>query len=304
MSHSQLPSQFLSDLDFVHGSLAAVESELPPLFLSDLEIANVSAQEALFRESVTIDELKSLEIELGKWRAIHQARLSKYLEQLPPDDPLRMPVSLFGTMDYGRLETAHTRTLAWLLDEKAKHGFGSHLLVALLREIQNDDAIRLTVVEKVVSELYIRPDRIDIFARGKWNQRGVESSWYLAIEAKVDAGEGEDQLSRYDEWLLENCHGGEILRVFLTPNGQSPGTGLKNWTPLTFTRLAGIFRVAMSSLKNTPGYHFLRYYLAGVLHDICDLPFLLETGECPNPYLANEYLKEFLGPKDSENRHE
>ena len=58
-------------------------------------------------------------------------------------------------MGYGRLETAHTRTMAWLLGEE-EHGFGSRLLEALLSLLLDGRKIHLTHVSKVESERPVR----------------------------------------------------------------------------------------------------------------------------------------------------
>ena len=42
--------------------------------------------------------------------------------------PINMPVGLFDYLENGRLETAYTRTLAYLLDAKAPHGYGDKIL--------------------------------------------------------------------------------------------------------------------------------------------------------------------------------
>jgi hypothetical protein len=46
------------------------------------------------------------------WRSRTQDFVRENLEVPSEDDPLRCPVSLYRTMDFGRLETAHTRVLA------------------------------------------------------------------------------------------------------------------------------------------------------------------------------------------------
>jgi hypothetical protein len=87
-----------------------------------------------------------------------------------------------------------------------------------------------------------------------------EVSWRLVIEAKIDAEEGEDQLSLYDDWLALYQQPTEVLRVFLTPDGRKPQTSSAEWQILSFLDLASVFR-RVSGLQDKPGYHFLRYYL-------------------------------------------
>lgn len=126
-----LSSQFLADLDAVLPFTAADECRPPSIreleslseslliwrckkqgqqkeFLADLEAAyTFTAIEE--RRLSSIPELDSLGNSLQNWRCKKQGQLRERLMNVTPDDPLLCPVSLLGTMDFGRLETAHTR---------------------------------------------------------------------------------------------------------------------------------------------------------------------------------------------------
>ena len=290
-----LSTAFLADLDIVCPK--ADDGNLPSAFLKDLKSAYEHAR--TFSEPVlSVGELTSLAVDLKTWRRDYQQLLQRYLAKLPYDDPLRSPVSLFRTMDYGRLETAHTRALAWLLDDK-EHGFGFKLLEALLLHLVED--VRVTQLDRVKSEysVYCGPTstdggRLDILAEGRWEKLGNDVSWRLVIEAKIDAEEGEEQLSRYDECLDYLPPATEVLRVFLTPDGREPRTNSAEWKALSFLVLASVFRRATAGLQDKPGYHFLRYYLTGVLKDVCGLPVPISS-DSENPYAAVDYLKSVLG---------
>jgi hypothetical protein len=303
----RVSADFLADLNLVCPKTDNVN--LPLTFLNDMETAYVHAQTvSLQQPAISAAELTSLAEHLKTWRSHHQRLLQLYLAQLPSDDPLLSPVSLFGTMDYGRLETAHTRALAWLLGDR-EHGFRFQLLEALLRHLLERRRIRLTHVDKVESEylVYCGPaptdsGRIDILAEGRWEELGNEVFWRLVIEAKIDAEESEEQLSQYDDWLEQYSQPTEeVLRVFLTPNGREPWTSSGKWQALSFVDLASVFR-RISGLQDRPGYHFLRYYLTGVLRDVCRLPVPI-TSDCENPYAAVDYLQSVLGIDLSEVGH-
>ena len=64
-------------------------------------------------------------------------------------------------------------------------------------------------------------------------------------------------------------------------------------------KLATVFRRAAEGLTDRPGYHFLRYYLTGVLRDVCGVPIPVAAGGA-NPYTAVEYLRSILTPAETE----
>jgi hypothetical protein len=299
----ELPAGFLADLDVVCPK--ACGASLPAAFVKDLEGAYAHA---LVRQPrVTAADLASLAKDLDAWRDRHRQLLQQYLTRLPADDPLLSPVSLFGTMDYGRLETAHTRALAWLLGDQ-EHGFGYRLLETLLRHLISPRQVRLTRVDRVEGERPVASGpapadagRLDVFAEGRWEESGNEAPWVLVLEAKIDADEGDEQLSQYDDWLEGYSSSAEVVRVFLTPDGRGPATSSADWRPLTFVELAGVFR-RVPGLQDRPGYHFLRYYLTGVLRDVCRLPVPISP-DCANPYAAVDYLRSAFGTGDAEGGH-
>ncbi len=303
----RISAAFLADLDIVCPK--ADDGKWPLTFVKDLEGAYAHALGSLPQQpDISVAELTSLAEALNKWRSDYQQLLKQDLDQLrydDPNDPLLGPVSLFGTMDCGRLETAHTRTLAWMLGDR-EHGFGSRLLAALLRHLLKGRPICLTQVDQVENEYPVdygpartEAGRIDVLAEGRWKEIGKEEvSWLLVIEAKIDAEENEEQLSKYDDWLDRYPQHTEVLRVFLTPNGRAPRTGSAEWQVLSFVDLAGVFR-RVSGLQNTPGYHFLRYYLTGMLRDICGCPASI-SADCENPYTAVDYLKTVRGIGETE----
>lgn len=297
---------FLADLDLVNSGPG--RETLSPDFFSDLDHAYNQASTAV-RQEPTVGEIKSIGAILSEWRGRYERLMRHYSDQLPPDDPLLNPVSLFGTMDYGRLEIAHTRALAWLLGDR-EHGFRHELLEALVRHLTEDRTISQISVSRVESEwpIYCGPlaadmGRIDVLAEGKWQKNSTELAWRLVIETKIDADEAEEQLSRYDSWLdpyPERTH--ETLRIFLTPDGREPDTSAAEWRAFSFVELASLFRRVATGLQGRPGYHFLRYYITGVLRDICGVPIPI-VPNCDDPYRAVDCLRSVLGVAEQETGH-
>lgn len=285
---ASLSPMFLTELAEVYGTLRP--SSLSAAFLSDL--ARVSAT----LPTPSDDNLLFLANRFDEWRRRTRELVSSRLAGLSDDDPLRCPISLFRTMDSGRLEKAHTRTLAWLLDpaKNEEHGFGDSLLEALLGRLAGRKHFVRLLVNRVASEYLLEGSagagRLDVLAEGDWECMGERVRWLLVIEAKIDAWEGEGQLDKYDEWLHKHAAGREVYRVFLTPDGRMPEGGCEEWESLSFLELVQTFRTVYDRLRTTPGFHFLRYYLAGVLQDVCLCPRNL-ADSAADPYVIASYLK-------------
>jgi hypothetical protein len=284
--------EFLRDLNLVCASFVVaprIES-----FLADLD--RVQAQfETVGARALTISsvDLVSLGREFdGIWAAAREKLGGEqWWEKLPAYHPLRCRISLFGTLDLGLHETAHTRALAWLLDPGKEHGFENVLLGALLRKVFDKAALHLSDVS-VTSEFRSGEsrDRIDIHIQGSWtdtHQNGAPGRWTMILEAKIRAEEGETQLARYEKQAhMTDRH----KLVFLTTDGRSAETGSGGWISLSFKELMALFQTCLPELEGKPGFEFLRLYMAGVLKDIYQLPCGENIGGRSDIYGISNYL--------------
>jgi hypothetical protein len=216
--------------------------------------------------------------------------------------PLIGSISVFEALGFHRQELAHTRSLGWLLSPHAKHGFGSKLLLLLLRSIeQNNPDYRLAIqyiTEKVTDELsdidvsceemLSSRCRADVLICGR--QQGA-IDWCLVLEAKVDAKEGHEQLTK----ILHACQGGTKLGLFLTPSGSRGTTGDDGWASISYLQWARSLIHFQSKVVGCPGAPFLRMYITGLLEDICgyrtapDVLTLLNTN---SPFELEKLLEE------------
>jgi hypothetical protein len=294
---ASLSPRFLTDLAQVYAALRP--APLSEVFVSDLKrVYGRLAARALA-------DLPLLANCFQKWRKTTQDLVRIRCKKLHKNDPLLCPISLFRTMDYGRLEIAHTRVLAWLLDPRKdnEHGFGDKLLAALLGWCADRCDFRRLVVDHVTPEYTLeestRKGRLDVLAQGHWENAGERVSWMLVIEAKIDAWEAEGQLRKYDKWLLSQAKGREVYRIFLTAGDLGPTSGCDEWQMLSFLKLAQIFRRVYYRVRYARGFHFLRFYLAGVLQDICHFPRNIEE-ETADPYSVASYLTSVLNSQFGE----
>lgn len=281
----KLSPTFLSDLTRVYTSLNP--SALSPQFFPDLKRVYGALPLA------SCETFQFLANRFTAWRQFTEDCVRTRIAELPEDDPLKCPISLFRTMDSGRLEIAHTRTLAWLLNPQREHGFRATLLAAVLRrkfgvEYGTDLTVTRATHEHPIAGTGT-DGRLDIMMEGE-SAASAPRGWLLVIEAKVDAAEGEDQLQRYDAWIRSRAAGRDHLKLFLTTDGRQPESAGDTWQCLSFFELVGIFREAYTELRNAPGFHFLRFYLAGVLQDVCGVTANVGS-DIDDPYAAAAYLK-------------
>lgn len=288
--------EFLRDLDLVCASF--VVAPRIERFLADLD--RVQARfESGGAGVVTVSsaDLASLGREFDKIWVAAREKLGgeQWWEKLPAYHPLRCPISLFGTLDLGLHETAHTRALAWLLDPGKEHGFENVLLGALLRKVFDKAALHLSDVT-VTSEFRSGEsrDRIDLHLQGSWTdiyQNGAPERWKIILEAKIRAEEGEAQLARYEKQAHKID---QHKLVFLTTDGRPAETGSDEgktkWELLSFKELMGLFQNCLPELEGKPGFEFLRLYMAGVLKDIYQLPCGENIGERSDIYGISGYL--------------
>lgn len=120
-------------------------------------------------------------------------------------------------------ELTHSAFLAYLLDPSASHDQGDKFLSSFLSCLNipgslDDTQLKLAGVNK---EFFIgEKGRLDIVIF-------IPTGPVIAIENKVWAQEGSDQVRRYQEWMEKEIKGeperGSCV-VFLTPEGREPTT--------------------------------------------------------------------------------
>lgn len=260
-------------------------------------IENIHEMDMQYIDESEGDTLKELDDFLPKCNKKIVVSLKNNIEKLNDDSPLFCPVSLYQGIDGGRMEVSHTRTLGWLLDPNAmeSHGFVDTLMLkAFLEHVDKAFANRIIKVTNVNTE-FVAQDcekhgtkqkknkkfgRLDIIINCKLKNHEKETNGIVLVEAKVGAKKEEDQLKRYKQWLakhrvgrrMKNC---DILLVFLS---QKKDTDKTLWKNLSYLELVESFsKVLSSNTEKTAGYHFLRYYLAGIMIDILGWPLPISS---------------------------
>jgi hypothetical protein len=118
----------------------------------------------------------------------------------------------------GRDEVRNSAVLAWLLNPRGSHGLGVSALHGLLQELEHFDCKFPTTTGRYCNvRVEVNPDgelgnRVDIELDAE--------NFYLIIEAKINAPEGDKQLSKYGDLALQRARNRPWALVFLTPDGR------------------------------------------------------------------------------------
>lgn len=186
---------------------------------------------------------------------------------------------LLSPLGRARDEATHTLVLAHLLDPRGAHRLGLSFLVELVErasgmKLEPADAGRARVVAErsatlsnSSSESHRGRPRLDLWIDipSPAPRRGL----HVVIENKIDAEEGERQLSDYDRVIDDRCRDGDVLRILLSPH---PDRVLSSprWRAMSYFDLAIALRRAMRG--GPTQYPYAALYLATVLKEIVRVP--------------------------------
>ena len=182
--------------------------------------------------------------------------------------PINMPVGLFDYLENGRLETAYTRTLAYLLDAKAPHGYGDKILRKLLDRygIKYKELDYSVYPEYRFKQYGKKFKRFDVFIQGTADKK----PFVIVIEAKTVSTEGKQQLASYDRYLEKTFvdKGVNVVKIYLTINEDTPSKD--SWSTLSWLDIIQILKPCIKENKNKFGYDFIRYYISSIYSQLYD----------------------------------
>ncbi len=158
----------------------------------------------------------------------------------------RRRFNVFDVMGQSRMELCHSKFLGWLLDPSASHGCG-HLFLRHLPSEMSKAAIPEVAIRdafdaaRVMTEHDTPEGRLDVVV-----EFDPQVQVAVVIEYKVEAGEGEDQLVRYDRFCEQRYATWTVCKWFITPEGRG-GSGGAGWQPIGFEKLSSAIRALAKS---------------------------------------------------------
>jgi hypothetical protein len=247
-------------------------SYISPSFIKELFALNTDYK----LEVVKSDDCQSLSLLFNKIQVSTNNDLELLLSKLPEIHPLKAPFSLFSPMGYDRWEVAYTKTLAFLINHPGEMGMGACLFETLIQKVIETSGESLenssAVVESVYAEKPIYDHtgkdqgRADIMVEFRFAD---QKKGLLFIEAKVDAGEGFEQLERYETYLagIEDRFD-LVLKVFLTSSKCQSKTNKEEWINLTFIDVLGCLEKVLLKIPDSMEKHYLAFFGSSILKDI------------------------------------
>ena len=182
--------------------------------------------------------------ELDLYYAVMEAKIEHDRQSLAEFNP---NLNVWEAVNLARSELKHCSFLRWLLDPRGSHYQGDLFLKRFIerylpKEIPKEELSSCKVKSE---DSYSDAGRVDISITGR--------SFIIVIEAKIDTGEREEQLSDYRN-ISEN-----VVIVFLTKDGRKPTTGDAD-SCITWKDIGEICKEFVKDCKNPWLVELVRQY--------------------------------------------
>lgn len=142
--------------------------------------------------------------------------------------------NIFESLGVRRQELRHSDFLAFLLDPRQTHGLGDAFAKRLLQRLLRHGRVTPVRFSAVDLDAW---DLTDLVVRREWEGIDIllvneRRKFAVVIENKIDAGEHDDQLSRYLSAVHRVWPKYQALGLFLTPDGEPPSN--ESYLPLGY----------------------------------------------------------------------
>ena len=165
--------------------------------------------------------------------------------------------NLFEAIGHTRREERHSDFLAFLLDPRQPHGLGAEFLTRFAVKVVKTtrEASPMALSEIVLADLegclvrreYVLPEggRMDVLCVDETHK------FLLAVENKVDSGEGEDQLQRYRAFLEKRYGHFHRVLAYLTPDKDEASD--ENWGKIGYGEVLSIVEALADKHRESLG---------------------------------------------------
>lgn len=164
--------------------------------------------------------------------------------------------NIFDILSPKEDEVKNCKILRWILDCNGSHGLGQNLANALFHKLKLDN-INLNKVYRCSTEvcpLGNQENRVDIVL--------TSDDFVIYIEAKINANEGEEQISRYAKSISTQGMGKKQAVIFLTKEGYYPKSTDRSYDkiyPVSWKQVSDVFLAELREMNSIPA-HFIRCF--------------------------------------------
>lgn len=165
--------------------------------------------------------------------------------------------NLFEAIGHTRREERHSDFLAFLLDPNQPHGLGAKFLTRFAMEVVRTTrrASPIALSEIVLADFTgcdVRREH-SLGQSGRLDVLCVDEThkFLLAVENKVDLGEGEDQLNKYRRHLEDRYEDFHRVLAYLTPDKDEPSDG--NWVEIGYGEVLSIVEALAEEYRESLG---------------------------------------------------
>ncbi len=177
--------------------------------------------------------------------------------------------NIFDILKITRTEIRHSNVLAWLLSPNENHGLGDRIIRGFIQYLVSENHVSIDVFKTLLMdcsdfEILREWHNIDLLAISK------ENKFLICIENKIDSGEHDNQLKRYEETLGNNIEYKDYNKyfVYLTPEG-SESSLPELWISMSYQEVIKIIEKAMKDTKILPESEMLiNNYIESVRRNI------------------------------------
>lgn len=231
-------------------------------------------------------------------------QLERYLENFILDPKLAeleqhlKRFNIFRALDVVRAENKHSNFFAFLLDPQETHRLGDRVLKGFLANAVRNKNLNITSLKihlsqitdtRVYREVSIKGSkdgRIDILIETVIDGQ----NWVVAIENKVDAKQGKNQLERYREHCLGTYKKpSQLLLIYLTPNGSEEPED-PSWITVTYKEILESLAPIEGEIKNADDHSDFSFALLNYL-DILRSD-IMPNGDDEIPKLCREIFNQ------------
>ncbi len=229
--------------------------------------------------------------------------LLKGIEELESNFPEinSQDINIFEAAGLVRQEIRHSKALAFLFKPNESHRLGDKFFKKLITHSTVSDtfkksydsnhpsAFKMAITD--FEDLIVRPEdmQIDILM---WSPR---NKVVLAIENKVGASEGDNQLTRYKNKIIndERFKGYSRVLIYLTPEGDSSSSDV--WIPISYKLIIEILEdLIIKKATNDETTMFISHYIKLIRKHIVNEEDEELKSACLSLYEKHKYIIDLI----------